>query len=86
MTDEKLASGNFAGILKGTDLELIEKTGWDAARGIGVEAVPVSSAGMGQQQTLKVGLSWPSPTPRAPLYVWLRGELQGRLVQTTQGR
>ena len=30
------------------------------------------------RQTLRVVLPWPAPGPHAPLYVWLRGENQGR--------
>ena len=85
MTDEKLSGGNFAGILRGFDLELIEKTGWDLTKGVAVESVPVTAAASGQLQTLRIGLSWPSPTPKAPIYVWLRGEADGRLV-SAQGR
>ena len=81
MTDEKAGGGNFLGILSGSDLELIERTGWDATKGIPVEAIPTTGAGSGLQQTLKVAMPWPSPTPRAPIYVWLRGESQGRLVE-----
>lgn len=81
MTDEKAGGGNFLGILSGSDLELIERTGWDATKGLPVETMPVTGAGSGLQQTMKVAMPWPSPTPRAPIYVWLRGESQGRLVE-----
>ncbi len=81
MTDEKASGGNFLGILSGSDLELIERTGWDASKGLPVDAMPTTTAGTGLQQTLKVAMPWPSPTPRAPIYIWLRGESQGRLVE-----
>lgn len=32
MTDEKAGGGNFLGILSDSDLELIERTGWDATK------------------------------------------------------
>ena len=83
MTDEKAATaGNFSGILTGSDLELIERTGWDSAKGVPVDSIPSTAASSGTQQTLKIAMPWPSPTPRAPIYIWLRGESQGRLVDS----
>jgi hypothetical protein len=34
-------------------------------------------------QSLRVVLPWPAPGPHAPLYVWLRGEPQGRKTSVT---
>ena len=83
MTDEKAGTaGNFTGILTGSDLELIDRTGWDATKGVPVDSIPSTAASSGTQQTLKIAMPWPSPTPRAPIYVWLRGESQGRLVES----
>ncbi len=82
MTDEKASPGNFAGILTGSDLELIDRTGWDATKGVPVDSIPATTASSGTQQTLKIAMPWPSPTPRSPIYVWLRGESQGRLVES----
>jgi hypothetical protein len=78
LTDEKSGEGAFAGILTGTDLETIEKTGWDAEHGLPVAGLPSLSAADPRKQTLKVALPWPSPAPHAPLFVWLRGESRGR--------
>lgn len=78
LSDEKLPNGNYGATLEGTALETIEKAGWDAGSGVGVDRLPEPLAGEGARQQLKIGLTWPSPTPRAPLFVWLRGESEGR--------
>lgn len=79
MTDETLPGGAYAGTLTGYNLELVEKTGWSEKDGYPVQGLPAPIAGEGQKQSLKVGLPWPPPAPRAPLYLWLRGDTQGRL-------
>lgn len=81
LTDEKLGPSTYAGILKGQSLETIDKTGWDARTGLPVAGLPKPVLGEGQEQTLKIAVPWPSPAPRAPLYVWLRGEAEGRLTR-----
>jgi hypothetical protein len=82
LSNEKVDPG-FAGVLKGQDLETIEKTGWDTQNGIAAPELPKPVAGEGQKQTLKVLVPWPSPSPKAPLYIWLRGETDGRLTKVT---
>jgi hypothetical protein len=70
------------GILKGRDLDVIEKTGWDARNGVRVDYVPEPVPGNNTSlQTIRIAVPWPAPAPHAPLYVWLRGEGEGR--QTT---
>jgi hypothetical protein len=78
LTDETAAEGAYIGILTGSDLELIGQVGWTADSGKPVVGLPVPIVGEGAKQSLKVQLTWPSPTPRAPLFVWFRGEDQGR--------
>jgi hypothetical protein len=78
LTDESAGEGSFYGLLKGQDLETIEKVGWQPQAGIPVEAIPTPVAGEGSRQTLKVALPWPAPAPHAPLHIWLRGESKGR--------
>jgi hypothetical protein len=78
LTDEPAGEGNYIGILTGNDLELIGQVGWTADSGKPVVGLPVPIVGEGAKQSLKVQLAWPSPTPRAPLFVWFRGEDQGR--------
>jgi hypothetical protein len=78
LTPEQIAPDTFAGVLKGRDLDLVEKTGWDAEHGVKVDAIPVPFPGEAGIQTLRVALPWPSPAPHAPLYIWLRGESTGR--------
>jgi hypothetical protein len=81
LTEEKLGSNLYAGNLTGVDLQIIEKTGWDAKAGFPVQGIPTPVPGSNpQQQTLKVELPWPPPSPHAPIYVWLRGEALGRLT------
>jgi hypothetical protein len=80
MTDEKSADG-FYGVLKGYDLDTIERTGWDNHAGVAAPELPRPAAGEGSKQTLRIAMPWPSPTPKAPLYVWLRGETEGRATK-----
>lgn len=77
LTNEK-AEGGFAAVLTGWDLAAIEKTGWDAANGVPVSAAPRSVAGEGDKETLRIAVPWPSPTPMEPLFIWLRGDKDGR--------
>jgi len=80
LTNEKLDSG-YAAVLTGRDLETIEKTGWDAANGVPVAAGPPRTlSGEGDRQTLRIVVPWPSPSPMAPLYIWLRGDREGRPI------
>ncbi|MGO8813838.1 MAG: hypothetical protein ACLQVG_04125 [Terriglobia bacterium] len=81
LTDDKLESTLYSGILTGIDLQIIEKTGWDGKTGYPVQGIPTPVPGSNtQEQTLKVELPWPPPSPHAPIYVWLRGETTGRLT------
>jgi hypothetical protein len=80
LSEEKLSSTLYAGNLTGIDLQIIEKTGWDAKTGFPVQGIPTPVPGSPQEQTLKVELPWPPPSPHAPIYVWLRGETTGRLT------
>jgi hypothetical protein len=68
-------------VLKGFDLETIEKTGWDSRAGVAAPELPRPVAGEGARQTLRIAMPWPSPTPKAPLFVWLRGETDGRATK-----
>ena len=63
--------------LRGLNLEMIDKVGWDSASGVSVSALPTPIPGQGQQQSLLVNLAQP-PNPKATLFVWLRGEAVGR--------
>jgi hypothetical protein len=80
LTEESAGEGMFWGVLTGRDLVLIEKTGWDEANGQPVTEIPAAIVGQGSQQSLRVRMPWPSPTPHAPLFVWLRGESEGRVT------
>ena len=81
LTDEKLAPEVYAAVLRGEGLDTIEKTGWNSEAGLAVRDLPKPVAGEGHEQSLRVALPWPSPTPHAPLYIWLRGENAGRATQ-----
>jgi len=78
LTNEKVGDSSFAGVLEGRDLDVIEKTGWDAAHGVFVDSIPTPLPGDSAGQTLRVTLPWPAPAPHAPLFIWLRGETSGR--------
>jgi hypothetical protein len=78
LTSEKVGDASYVGTVDGHDLDVIEKVGWDAANGLPVDAIPTPVAGEHPSQNLRVVLPWPAPGPHAPLYIWLRGESQGR--------
>ncbi|MBC8167108.1 MAG: hypothetical protein H7Y20_14720 [Bryobacteraceae bacterium] len=81
LTDEPSGPGTYFGILTGSYLELIGKVGWTADAGTAVSGLPVPVAGEGGKQSLKIQLPWPSPSPRAPLFLWFRGEEHGRATR-----
>jgi hypothetical protein len=83
LTSEKVGDASYAGTVEGHDLDVIEKVGWDAANGQPVEAIPTPMPGEHPSQSLRLVLPWPAPGPHAPLYVWLRGEPQGRKTSVT---
>jgi len=81
LSTEKVGDSSYAGTLEGRDLDVIEKAGWDAAHGLPVDSIPTPLPPVHNEpsrQTLRVVMPWPAPAPHAPLYVWLRGEAQGR--------
>jgi hypothetical protein len=63
--------------LRGMNLEMVEKVGWDSGMGQPVPGLPAPIQGQGQLQALMVSLPDP-PNPKATLYIWLRGETAGR--------
>ena len=78
VTDESLGASLYAGVLTGDDLQAITMTGWDAKHGIAVQNIPTPVPSEPQQQTLKITISWPPPSPHAMLYIWLSDETEGR--------
>jgi hypothetical protein len=63
--------------LTGQNLEMIEKLGWDDRNGQDVSGLPAPLPGPGLKQSMQLAL--PDPTnPGAAVYVWLRGDNQGR--------
>ena len=83
LTNEKAGISAYAGIITGHDLDTIEKTGWASDAGLEVGDLPRPIPGQGQKQSLKIALPWPAPAPHTPLYIWLRGEAQGRATKAT---
>jgi hypothetical protein len=63
--------------LTGQNLEMIEKLGWDDRNGLEVSGLPAPLPGPGLKQSIQIDLPDP-PTSEALLYVWLRGDKQGR--------
>lgn len=80
LNDEKLSKSLYAGTLTGQDLQMIDKTGWNPNTGYPVQGIPTPVRGNLQEQTLKIEMPWPPPNPQAPIYIWLRGENQGRVT------
>lgn len=78
VSGERLSESLYAGVLTGQDLELIDKTGWSAKHGYEAQGIPTPVPGSAAEQTLKIAVPWPPPSPQAPLYIWLRGEKQSR--------
>lgn len=83
LTSEKVGESSYAGSLEGNDLDVIEKAGWDAANGLPVDSIPTPLPGEHPHQSLRLAMPWPAPGPHAPLYVWLRGESEGRKTSVT---
>lgn len=83
LTAEPAGPSAYAGVLKGRDLDLVERTGWDQQNGLAVDAIPTPVPGEPGKQTLRICLPWPSPSPHAALYVWLRGEKDARRTAVT---
>lgn len=74
----EMDAGVYSAELVGTDLQNIEKIGWDADNGTPVTDLPSPIPGAGMKQSLKVKLTAMEPAPHAPLYLWLRGDQHGR--------
>jgi hypothetical protein len=63
--------------ISGQNLEMIEKLGWDKSNGLPVPELPSPLPGPGLKQSIQLGL--PDGPAREPLlYVWLRGDQEGR--------
>jgi hypothetical protein len=84
LTDEK-SDANYIGKLTGTDLQMIAKVGWDQDNGIPVAALAMPLGGDSRKQSLQIALPWPSPTPRANLWIWFRGETAAREAKVHLG-
>jgi hypothetical protein len=80
LTEEKVGD-NYLGKLTGTDLEAIAQVGWSADKGVPVAGLPAPLGGDSRKQSLQIALPWPAPSPHAPLYVWFRGETDGRATK-----
>jgi len=80
LSDQKLGNSLYQGTLTGQDLQMIDKTGWGPDTGYPVQGIPTPVRGNPQEQTLKIEMPWPPPSPGAPIYIWLRGETNGRVT------
>ncbi len=65
--------------LTGQNLEMIAKLGWDDGHGVQVSDLPEPLPGPGMKQSIGINLPDPSNS-ESKLYVWLRGDQQGRLA------
>ncbi len=79
VTGDAAPSGSHAYLLTGQNLEMIEKVGWDQTNGVEIGGLPTPLPGPGQKQCLSLRLPDP-PNAQAVLYVWLRGDKQGRVT------
>ena len=80
LSEDRTPEGNYIGKLIGTGLETIGKVGWAADQGVDVNGLPAPVEGAERKQSLPIALPWPPPSPHAPLYIWFRGESEGRLT------
>lgn len=78
LSNEKVSGNLFVGTLTGKDLQMIAEAGWNSKAGYPVEGIPTPLPENSGEQTLSIELPWPPPAPDAPVYIWLRGEDQGR--------
>jgi hypothetical protein len=85
LTDEMAGENLFAGTLTGEDLESVAKVGWNTQDGVAVTAVPRPVGGDLRKQELRISLPWPAPSPRAPLFIWMPNEQEGRQTKTRLG-
>ena len=65
-------------LVVGKNLEMIEKAGWDGTNGAAVTALPTPIPGEGQKQQISLALPVPPGPDPAVLYLWLRGDKEGR--------
>jgi hypothetical protein len=65
-------------LVVGKNLEMIEKAGWDGTNGAAVTALPTPIPGEGQKQQISLALPAPPSSDPAVLYLWLRGDKEGR--------
>jgi hypothetical protein len=82
LSSESLGPNRYAGTLQGRDLDVIDKAGWDPQNGLPVNGIPTPVSPT--EQTLQIAVPWPAPSPHAPLYIWLRGEITGRKTRLTE--
>lgn len=75
LSGDPAGPNQYWGELTGTGLERIVRVGWDEKEGVPVTELPSGENG---KQKLRMAVPWPAPAPRAPLYIWLRGEAAGR--------
>jgi hypothetical protein len=77
LADLLLQNGTRQYELTGLNLEMIDKLGWDEHKGLDVAGLPAPLPGQGLKQSIKINL--PDPLiSQTSLYVWLRGDNQGR--------
>ena len=83
LTNRKSDGALYEGILTGQDLQIIDKVGWNRKTGYPITGIPTPVSGNSGLQTLKIQLPWPPPAPQSAVFVWLRGETQGRKTTAT---
>jgi hypothetical protein len=77
LMDTAPSNGNHEFQLTGQNLEMIGQVGWDKGTGLAISGLPAPLPGPGMTQSIHVNLPDP-PAPESPLYIWLRGDTEGR--------
>lgn len=83
LSNKKDGPNLYVGTVRGEDLQQIAKTGWNRMEGYSILGIPTPVTGHPQEQTLKILLPWPPPSPQSPLYIWLQGETKARRTSAT---
>jgi hypothetical protein len=81
LSEEKASASLYTGVLRGESLELIERAGWTPDAGWPAIGIATPVAGTPRTEILRIALPWPSPSPHAPLFIWLRDEQAARRTE-----
>lgn len=75
LTSEATGPSSYAGILKGSDLDLVERAGWDEQHGLPVDAIPTPVPGEPAKQTLRISLPLARTSPACAFVCMASGRI-----------